>query len=151
MLLDKDNNILVFTCVGELIHVNSIDLSIIKTRKIFGASINLDGDFTTCSSGYALDKQENILYFFRNAPQPAAAPYSFSSYNLSTDSIRLVSNTFMGASTIAFDEKKKLILMGWWDRAADGQPRGKIKLYTTSGTLSEEITVPNIIEKILIE
>jgi hypothetical protein len=145
LLFDREDNLLVFSR-GKIIIISTTDYVTIKTKLIGGTSVNYSFGVITNSVGFCIDKENNIVYFLRQAAQPASAPYIFSSYNIVSDDVRTLNVNFINASTMAYDKKKKLILMGDISGAA-----GAIKLYNTDGSLSSKIDVPSIPSDILIK
>ncbi len=145
LLFDRHDNLLVFSR-GKIIIISTTDYVTIKTKLIGGTSVNHSFGAITNSVGFCIDKDNDIVYFLRQAAQPASAPYIFSSYNIVSDDIRTLNVNFINASTMAYDKKKKLVLMGDISGTA-----GVIKLYNTDGSLSSKIDVPSVPSDILIK
>jgi hypothetical protein len=144
LLVDNDNNVLALG--SKLILINSNNLSVIKERSIFGTDTNIGaGDYSTCSSGFSLDRETNMIYHVGAAAQPASAPFILKSYNIVTDVSTLLSNNFISASTVAFDQKDKMILIG--SAAGSG---GVVTMYSTKGVVTKSVSIPNPPDKIIV-
>ncbi len=134
ILIDKDNNILVFYN-GRVTKFSGTDYSVLKDKAINGANVNVENDDVRGNTGYALDVQGNIVYFLSNAPQPASAPYLLKSYNLNTDVVDFVSTQFITAVTIAYDSVDQQILLGNYDT------KGVMKFLTLKGEVKSQFTI----------
>jgi hypothetical protein len=137
LILDKDGNVLAFYN-GRMTQFSSNNLSVMKDRLINGAPVNIDNDDTISTTAYAIDKDNNIIYFLANAPQPAPAPYFLNAYDLKTDEITRLSNQFISAETVGFDQTDQQIILGSFDIAAN---KGQIKFLTTKAEIKEQFAI----------
>jgi hypothetical protein len=147
-LIDKNNNLIVLLTTGKIMQINTTDLSIMKTSTLLNYQFNRTGASTTNSKSACIDKEANVIYFFGLAAQPAPAPFILKSYDLTTDVVTVLSD-FIGASTISFDKKNKLLLMG--DFANLNPQGGTVKAYTTKGVLSSKFEVLTVPSDILVK
>ncbi len=135
IIIDQSNNILAFYN-GHMTKFSGTDYSIIKDKLIGGANVNVVNDDVASNTAYVLDKENNLLYFLANAPQPASAPYLLKSYDLNTDIVDFVSTQFISAETIAFDNVDKQIIVGSYDT------KGVVKFLTPKGELKAQFNIP---------
>lgn len=138
LIIDKDGNLLAFGS-GYVRKYSTSSYSLMKEKQIGNGFVNQSNDATDASTGYALDLDNNILYFLASAPQPASAPYLLNSYNLGTDELKLITTQFVSAETIAFDPNTKQILIG--DIDAKGNA-GIVKFLSTQAEVKSQISVP---------
>lgn len=136
-LIDKDNNLLALLTQGKIMLINTNDLSTIKNATIGNVSINTNSDgYVTNNTSYCLDREANVLYFLAVAPQPAPGPYFLRSYDL-TSGVTANLSDFIYASTIAFDAKSRLLLLGGFTNTG-----GEVRIYNTKGIFNTRFDVP---------
>jgi hypothetical protein len=145
---DKDGNLIAIT-PSNVVVINAVDLSITKTKLIGAVLINIFGSSFTNSRSYCVDKENNILYYLRSAPQPASAPFVFTSYNLATDEVKTLNTSFVSGSSIAYDASQKLVVIG--DFPPIGTTGGTVKMYNVTGSLYSQFSVPTVPSEILIK
>ena len=144
MTIDKDKNILAFT-YGSVTRISSVDYSVTSPKETGGTYINVGYSYSTCSQAYGLDSAANVLYFFRTAPQPAAAPFILSSYDLNTDVASVLLTTFISGETLSYDRKNKFILIGTGDNTGTF-----VNMYSTDGVVLRSFNTPQLSTKIIV-
>jgi hypothetical protein len=151
--VDNDNNIMAIQ-TGSLLRISATDYSIIKTP--FGGTPLIESTAgTIAASSAALNKETNIIYYLGQAPQPASAPYVLAAYDLSLKTSKVLNTSFISATTIAFDKKNKVIIVGSGNFTVSAIPdpgpdKGAITFYNTDGAILRKVTMPKVPEKILI-
>lgn len=138
LLIDKDGNLLAFGS-GYIRKFSTSSYTLMKEKQIGNAFINQSNDATDASTGFALDRDNNMVYFLTSAPQPASAPYLLNSYNIETDELKLLTQQFVSAETIAYDANTKQILIGDTDPKTN---TGIIRFLSTSADFKSQISVP---------
>lgn len=138
LMIDKDGNLLAFGS-GFVRKYNTSSYSLIKEKQIGNGFLNQSNDATNASTGFALDRENNIVYFLASAPQPASAPYLLNSYNIETDELKLLTQKFVSAVTIAFDLNTQQIVIGDTDSKTN---TGIIRLLSKTAELNSQISIP---------
>jgi hypothetical protein len=136
LLIDNANNILAFYN-GRMTKFSGSSFAVLKDKLIGGAPVNIESDDTRTNSAYGFDKDNNIIYFLSNAPQPAVAPYFLKSYDLNKDEITLVSHEFFSALSVGFDKGDKEIILGSYDFVT----KGNIKFISLTGEVRSQFTI----------
>jgi hypothetical protein len=150
MLIDKDKNVLAFGVSGEMIKIDANNYSLVSQKFIGVAGFinvenNLGGSYS--NSPVSIDKDANILYFLGAAPQPASAPFGLRKYDLNTDINTLIITTFTDGSTISYDQRNKLILLG---QTVYKDGTGIVQVLAVDGTLKKQIPVSSAPSEILV-
>ena len=95
-------------------------------------------------SSLSFDFPGHMMYAAKPAAQPASAPHYIERCDLNRETLQpqVVTNTFVGASTINFEPKSQIILIGYLDH---------VTLLNTSAVVKASVSLPYTITEILVK